>query len=123
MLLCGRKEFVVYIHVDRVALDELIRYLAALGVDLYSLGADILIHQPLRQQRDRLYDEFIEPLPGVVFGYCETFHSYSEFIIESRSTKKMRPLRALVMPPWSVEWLPLITGITFHMPVVTESAL
>ncbi len=49
MLLCGRKEFVVYIHVDHVALGELIRYLAALGVDLYSLGADILIHQPLRQ--------------------------------------------------------------------------
>ena len=75
------------------------------------------------QQGQGLGQPAVQPLPGVVFGYCKTFHNYNEFIIESSSTKKMRPLRALVMPPWSVEWLPLITGITFHMPVVTESAL
>ena len=87
------------------------------------LGADILIHQPCGSSGTALVMNLSSRCRRRFWLFVKTFHNYNEFIIESRSTKEDAAVESLGHAALELEWLPLITGITFHMPVVTESAL
>ena len=67
------KILVVEIELHVVALAQTVGGLGALAVDLDALETEVFVHHAAGQERHCLFQEFIQPLPAVVF--CDIIFS------------------------------------------------